>query len=180
MSKIAVVIPEANFRDEELFVPLEVWKKAGIETTLFSTTVGEVVGDLGGKATPQALLGTLDVDKFDAIAVIGGSGTITHLWENAELRGLLLAFEARKKLVTSICAGSVTLARAGLLSGKAATTYPVELMINELKAHGALYSADHAIRVGNIVTGDGPDGAGAYANMVVAALQHPEVVSAGN
>lgn len=176
MSKIAVVIPEAKFRDEELFVPLEVWKKAGIETTVFSTTLDEVVGDLGGKTTPQALLDTLDVSRFDAVAVIGGSGTITYLWDNSKLRELLLTFDASKKLVTSICAGSVTLARAGLLSGKTATTYPVELMINELKQHGASYTSDHAVRTGNIVTGDGPDGADAYANMVVSALQHPNAV----
>ncbi|HVE11180.1 MAG TPA: DJ-1/PfpI family protein [Paraburkholderia sp.] len=171
MKRIAVVIPPDKFRDEELFIPLQAWKQADIQTTLFSTVLTEVTGDVGGKATPDALLDSLQPQQYDAIAVIGGTGTVTHLWANQKLRDILLEFERARKPVTAICAGSVTLARAGLLTGKPATTYPAEPMIAELKAHGARYSSDHALTSGSIVTGDGPDGAQQYADQVIRVLE---------
>jgi protease I len=171
MKRIAVVIPPDKFRDEELFAPLQEWKKAGIETTLFSTVLTDVTGDLGGKVTPQALLESLNPDKYDAIAVIGGTGTITHLWANETLRSALRKFYDAHKATTAICAGAVTLARAGLLTGRDATTYPAELMIDELKKHGARYKNVHAITTGSIVTGDGPDGAKEYADHVISLLK---------
>ncbi|AQH05098.1 hypothetical protein A9R05_39425 (plasmid) [Burkholderia sp. KK1] len=170
MSAIAVVIPEDKFRDEELFVPMAIWKHAGIRTKLFSTVLNEVTGDLGAKAQPEALLENLDADHFDAIAVIGGSGTVSHLWKNVGLQTMLRAFDEKHKLVTAICAGAVTLAYAGLLDGIRATTYPADMMITQLEKHGATYAPDHAITVGNIVTGDGPMGASEYAEAVVQAL----------
>jgi protease I len=170
MRAIAVVIPEDKFRDEELFVPMAAWKHAGIRTKIFSTVLKEVTGDLGGKAQPEALLEDLNASDFDAIAVIGGSGTVSHLWKNAGLLTLLRAFDEKHKLVTAICAGAVTLAYAGLLQGKRATTYPADMMITELEKHGATYVSDHAITVGNIVTGDGPMGATEYAEAVIHAL----------
>jgi len=176
MSAIAVVIPEDKFRDEELFVPMAAWRHVGIRTKLFSTVLSDVTGDLGGKAQPEALLDDLNAGDFDAIAVIGGSGTVSHLWKNAALLATLRAFNEKGKLVTAICAGTVTLAYAGLLRGKRATTYPADMMITELEKHGATYASDHAITVGNIVTGDGPMGAREYAEAVIQALsaQHHE------
>jgi protease I len=170
MNAIAVVIPEDKFRDEELFVPMAAWKHAGIRTKLFSTVLNEVTGDLGGKAQPEALLEDLSASDFDAIAVIGGSGTASHLWKNARLLTTLRAFDEKHKLVTAICAGAVTLAYAGLLQGIRATTYPADMMITELEKHGATYASEHAITVGNIVTGDGPMGASEYAEAVIQAL----------
>jgi protease I len=171
MKRIAVVIPPEKFRDEELFIPLQEWKMAGIETTLFSTVLTEVTGDLGGKVTPQALLESLNPDGYDAISVIGGTGTIAHLWSNETLRSALRKFYEADKATTAICAGSVTLARAGLLAGRDATTYPAEPMIDELKKHGARYRNMHAITTGTIVTGDGPDGAKEYADHVISLLE---------
>jgi protease I len=171
MKRIAVVIPPDKFRDEELFIPMQAWKKAHIQTTLFSTVLTEITGDVGGKVTPDALLESLNPDQYDAIAVIGGTGTATHLWSNLTLRDILEKFDRAHKPVTAICAGTVTLARAGLLTGVPATTYPAEPMISELRAHGALYSSDHAITSGSIVTGDGPDGAQQYADQVIHVLE---------
>jgi protease I len=170
MFNIAVIIPEDKFRDEELYVPVAAWHRAGIATKLFSTVLIEVTGDLGGKAAPEALLSQLNVDEFDGVAVIGGSGTPLHLWNNVELAAILQSFNRKNKLVTAICAGTVTLAIAGLLKGKLATTYPADMMIKELQKYGARYTPDHAVTVGNIVTGDGPMGAVEYADAVIEGL----------
>jgi len=170
LKPIAVVIPEDKFRDEELFEPIEVWKAAGIPVTLVSTRKGLITGDLGGQAQASALIEELKVEDYSAISIIGGSGTVAHLWGHAGLIGKIQDFSAAKKPTTAICAGAITLAQAGLLKGKTATTYPVELMTKALEAEGAIYRQDGVIVHGEVITASGPAEAADFGRAVTAAL----------
>lgn len=167
---IAVVIPADKFRDEELFEPLDVWQAAGIPFVLASSRTGKITGDLGGESQATALIDDLQPEDYSAIVVIGGSGTVGHLWEHAGLQSRLKAFAAAQKLTSAICAGAVALARSGLLQGREATTYPLPLMTEALQAAGVPYCAAGLVDHGDIITASGPAEATAFAKAVAAAV----------
>ena len=72
---------------------------------------------------------------------------------------------------TGICAGSVTVAKTGLLSGRKAACYPVDVQIDELKANHVEYVEQHVVAHDDIITGDGPDGAREFGESLAAALR---------
>jgi protease I len=172
MSKKALlIIPPERFNEDELFHPKKELEDAGIEVTISSTITGEITGDYKGKATAEFIFSDLSTTDFDVISVIGGSGTNDHLWGNQELLGYLQQAYNDKVLVTGICAGAVTVAKTGLLSGREATCYPVDVQKNELKANNVKYVEQHVVTHDDIITGDGPDGAKEFGKALVNALR---------
>lgn len=59
--------------------------------------------------------------SFDILLIPGGAGTRREV-DNPALLGWLARAGARAQVITSVCTGSVLLARAGLLEGHPATT----------------------------------------------------------
>jgi transcriptional regulator GlxA family with amidase domain len=60
--------------------------------------------------------------EIDVLVYPGGRGTRTHLGDD-EVRAWLRSIHERARLTTSVCTGALVLADAGLLKGRAATTY---------------------------------------------------------
>lgn len=169
--KILFIIAPEKFYDDELLVPMKAVENAGIKCSIASTKTGEIVGVNGAKVEATLEISKLDISSYDAIGVIGGEGTITHLWPNKELIDLVQSAYQRGKLITGICAGTVVLARANILKGIDATCYPIDLMINELKAAEANYVEAKVVVVKNVITANGPDGAEEYGKALVAAIK---------
>ncbi|OYD08265.1 DJ-1/PfpI family protein [Paludifilum halophilum] len=171
MSKKALfIIPPDRFNEEELFLPKEELEKAGVEVTIASTKTGDITGDNQGKATAEVVFSDVSADNYHVITVIGGSGTIDYLWGNEELTSYLKQAYEKNILVTGICAGSVSVVKTGLLSGRKATCYPVDVMIHELKANKVEYVAQDVVAHDDIITSNGPDGAKAFGKSLVRAL----------
>ena len=170
INPIAVVIPEEKFQDEELFEPLAVWQAAGIPFVLASTRKGLIIGDLGGQAEATTLIEELSPVTHSAIVVIGGTGTVSHLWNHAGLKAKIKEFAGSNRLASAICAGSVVLAQTGLIGKRAATTYPVELMTRALEAEGVVYSQEGLIDHGDVITASGPTEAADFGRAVAAAI----------
>ncbi|WML50887.1 DJ-1/PfpI family protein [Neobacillus sp. PS3-12] len=172
MSKKALlIIPPERFNEDELFHPKEELENAGVEVTIASTVAGEITGDYDGKATSSVIFSDVSPTEFDVVSVIGGSGTNDHLWGNQELQGFLKRAYNEKVLVTGICAGAVTVAKTGLLSGREATCYPVDVQKNELIAVDVKYVEQHVVAHDDIITGDGPQGAKEFGKALVKALR---------
>lgn len=165
--KALFIIPPDRFNEDELFHPKEVLENAGIDVTVASTITGEIKGDYKGKVTSNVIFSEVPSNNYDVIAIIGGSGTIDHLWGNQTLIGYLQQAYKQKVLVTGICAGSVVVAETGLLSGRKATCYPVDVMINALKDNNVEYVAKHVVSHKDIITSDGPDGAINFGESIV-------------
>ncbi|MCM3738373.1 DJ-1/PfpI family protein [Bacillus cytotoxicus] len=171
MNKNALfIIPPDRFNEDELFHPKEVLENAGVKVTIASTKIGEITGDNQGKTKAEVIFSEVPVNDYDIIAVIGGSGTIDYLWENQTLISYLKQAYEQKILVTGICAGSVVIAQTGLLSGRKATCYPVDVMINALKDNNVEYVAQHVIAHNDIITSDGPEGAIGFGERIVETL----------
>lgn len=89
----------------------------------------------------------------------------------SKIQGFLKQAYNEKVLVTGICAGAVTVAKTGLLSGREATCYPVDVQKNELIAVDVNYVEQHVVAYDDIITGDGPQGAKEFGKALVKALR---------
>ncbi|WP_047154107.1 DJ-1/PfpI family protein [Aneurinibacillus tyrosinisolvens] len=168
--KALFIIPPDRFNEDELFAPKEELEQAGYEVTVASTTAGEVTGDNAGKATAELIFSAANAADYDVITVIGGSGTIDHLWGKQEVIDYLKSAYNSDILVSGICAGAVVVAKTGLLSGRQGTCYPVDVMINEVKANNVEYVEQHVVAYDDIITADGPMGAKEFGQALVKRL----------
>ena len=73
--KILIAIAPEKFRDEELAEPVAALQQAGIEFEIASTRRGACTGMLGARATATLSFEEVDPKRYDALLIIGGSGS---------------------------------------------------------------------------------------------------------
>jgi protease I len=168
---LVIVVPPDKYHDTEFSDPMLALDSAGVKVTIASTKIGTIKGVLKDSIQSTMLISDVQIKRYDAICIMGGTGTGKYLWENEQLKQLIVSFDKKEKLVTGICAGAVSLARAGVLKEKKATTYPVKGFIEQLENAGAKYSADPVIIDGRIVTANGPVGTRNFGRAIVRELE---------
>lgn len=168
MKKVVMIIPDDGFRDEEYLGPREILEKAGIKVSVASTTLGPVKGMLGAKVKPDILVKDINMGDFDAIVFVGGMGA-TQYWDDPLAHKLAQDAINKNRIVAAICIAPVTLAKAGILNGKRATVSSSEA--GQLKAAGAIYTAQPVEKDGNIITAAGPSAVRGFAEELVRALK---------
>jgi len=168
---VLMIIAPEQFRDEELLVPRQILTDAGYTVDTVSTRTGEATGMLGATETIETTLTTVDTQRYDAAIVVGGMGSLTHLWDNWELHNVLKALANAGKITAAICLSGAVLAKAGLLKGKKATVWPDEAAIQVLKDNGADYTGAPCTVDGNTVTANGPEASRAFGEAILARLK---------
>ena len=120
--KVVFIIAPEGFRDEELFIPLEILKKEGIKIDIASTVQGECTGVGGMTIKSNKTLGEINVSEYDGIIFIGGPGTILI---RKEAFALSIAREAneQKKVLGAICWAPTILAKSHTMNGRKATVW---------------------------------------------------------
>lgn len=171
MPKLLFVIAPERFRDEELLEPKRALEQRGVGVTVTSTRPGPAAGMLGASVAIDCTVQQANADEYDALAIAGGAGSPTHLWDSAPVRSLVQAFHGAGKPVAAICLSGAVLARAGILKGKRATVYPAERAILELKRAGATYVAEPVVVDGNLITASGPEAAAAFGAALISHLK---------
>ena len=165
--RVLLVIAPERFRDEELAEPRRAFESAGHLVTVTSTRPGQAMGMLGARVAVERSIALLDAAEFDALMIAGGAGATEHLWSHEPLRALVRAMHAAAKPIGAICLAPPVLARAGVLAGKRATTFPDPRAIIELKRGGATCVDALVVLDGTIVTGNGPEAAAAFGAALV-------------
>lgn len=163
-----MIAPE-NFRDEELLHTKEELERAGAKTTIACSRTGEARGMLGAKVKPDMRLDQVNVEDYDAVVFVGGSGSQVYFNDK---KALSLAGEAFKKgkKICAICIAPVILANAGILRGKRATVWNGEF-VERIERGGAVYTGKSVEVDGNIITANGPAAARAFGRTIAEALR---------
>lgn len=142
------VLGWANIDGEE---PIEL-VSAGLRPRLRAT--------FGFSVMPDALVSDLDLDSFDALAVPGGFAKAGFYQDalSEEFLAVIRHFEARGKLVASVCVASLALGAAGILHGRRATTYHQAggKRKAQLEGYGAQFVDEAIVIDGKLTTSTGP------------------------
>jgi protease I len=165
------VLAPVGFRDEELLVPIEKLRKAGVEITIAGLNMNESVGMLGAKAKAGILLKGVNIDEYDVLVLPGGKGSREYLIDNAEVLALVKTAYEKGKIVAAICSSCMIPAKVGILSGKTATCFTRPEDIEFLKKCGARYSGTGVAEDGNIITATGPGDSEKFAEKIIEALE---------
>jgi len=170
MAKVLMVVAQKNFRDEELLIPQEMLKTEGHDVKVASLARAKAFGMLGASVMPDMAVHEANPDFFDAIIIVGGSGS-PALAESEDVLGLIQNANARNKIISAICLGPMALARAGVLAGKKATIFKTEDSLKVLKQGGAKYSGEDVTVDGRVVTACGPEAANEFARALIEKLK---------
>lgn len=111
-----------------------------------------VMSDLGLAITPTMTMADAPRD-LDVLFVPGGTEGTLSVMGRADTMGWIKDRASRAKHITSVCTGSMVLAKAGLLTGKKATSHWVTRDV--LADFGAIPTNERVVRDGNILTGAG-------------------------
>lgn len=167
MKKILFVVPPSNFRDEEYFVPKQIFLAQGFEVETASFSLGLIRG-AGGKTTEaQFLVSEVDPSEYEAVVFVGGPGMV-DLVNDKGLIDLARRFHQAQKVVGAICAATAILANAGLLRGLSATCWDGARDV--LLRSGANLVNKPVVWSGRVVTANGPLAAKRFAETLIEAL----------
>lgn len=114
----------------------------------------------GFSVIPDALVSDVDLNSFDALAVPGGFAG-AGFYEDAlsePFLDVIRHFEARDKIIASVCVASLALGAAGVLHGRRATTYHQVggQRKAQLEAYGAQFVDEAIVIDGKLITSTGP------------------------
>lgn len=165
--KVVMIIANQNFRDEELQKPKEILEGNGAKVTIASSSLTKARGMLGATANPDVLYNKIKVQDYDAVVFVGGSGA-SEYWNDPTAHAIAKECVKNGKLLGAICVAPVTLANAGVLTGKKATVWSSEG--GKLKAKGVNYTGADVQEDGQIITADGPTSASKFGDALVKKL----------
>ena len=128
----------------------------GFDVRIATPSGGEAMSIGGVRAAADLAFGAVDPADLDVLLVIGSASWIEG--DNPETVALLQRAEAAGKVIGAICAGTLAVARAGLLADRPHTSNSLDF----LKARAAGYDgaaayvdAPWAVTGGRVVTAPG-------------------------
>ena len=169
MKKVYVFLAD-GFEDVEALIPVDVWRRGGLNVTTVSISDFPLVNSAHGvNVEADIMFEQGEFDDADLIFLPGGMPGASNLFAHKGVCKAVVDQYAAGKKVAAICASpAVVLAPLGILESKKATCYPgFESVLAENNATytGNLFTVD-----GNVTTGEGPAAAFPFAYELLAQL----------
>ena len=169
MKKVLIMLAE-GFETLEALSVKDICARAGIICNLCGVKNKVVVSSHGIKVESDVCFEDGEFNDYDAIVIPGGMPGSTNLRDNTKVISLVKEYYDNKKIVASICAGPIVLAKAGILDGKNVTSYPgFEDELGDVN-----YKEEVVVRDENIITSRGPATALEFSYEILKALGFEE------
>lgn len=175
--KIYLIIAQNDFRDEELFEPLEALKPTAYEPVILSPEKGTCTGMLNRTVESDMAIQDASIDESTrAVLIIGGKGSPGLMQEKNV--GTLLHKAGKKKLVIgAICLGPMVLASFDMLDERHATVFETEQSKKVFSQHNVTLIEEDVVTDDKIVTANGPHAAQQFAEHVIELLNEQNTIS---
>jgi protease I len=170
--KIALIIAFQDFKDEEYFIPKQIFEEFGVIVKTVSSKRGLAIGVDGGEALVDLNLNDFCAKDFDALVFIGGNGA-GKFFDNEDIERILQESKELDQIMAAICIAPAILAKNGILNGRKAAVWSDNMdtsLIQLLEASGAQYVDLPVIVDKNIITAKGPFAAREFAESIVKML----------
>ena len=166
MIKVAVLFA-TGYEEVEALTVVDILRRAGIETTMVSTTKDILVESSHAvKIQTDILFENVNFDQYDMLVLPGGGRGVELLDQFEPLDDLLKNFSHKNKYIGAICAAPSILGKRGLLRGRKACSYPTF----EKYLLDADIQKEPAVIDGKIITGRGMGCSTEFALSLVAVL----------
>ena len=113
-----------GFEETEAIAPLDLLRRAGVETATVGITGKIVYGSHKIGIEADILMDEMDLSKLEMIILPGGLGGVASARASRSTMNALKYAWDNGKYVAAICAGPTVLADLGITDGKKATCYP--------------------------------------------------------
>lgn len=170
--KIVMLIAQKDFRDEEYFIPKDIFQQQSHEVITASTEKGQAVGVFGGTTEANLAFGDIKVGEFDAIVFVGGSGSMRDM-DSKEVYKIAREAVSQNKVLGAICISPAILANAGVLKGKKATVWSSNMdksAVKMLESGGCDYQTENVVIDGKIITANSQEQARKFSEKVLELL----------
>ncbi|MCB1734501.1 MAG: DJ-1/PfpI family protein [Gammaproteobacteria bacterium] len=171
-----VLVPLANGCEEmEAITIIDVLRRGGIDVVSAGLEAGPVTGSRRSVLVPDTTLDAVLEDEFDMVVLPGGLPGADHLDRDPRIITLLQSMHRKGRYTAAICAAPKVLATAGLLDGRAATSYPG--VLDKIHVPGLRFTAEHVVKDDRVITSQGPGTAMDFALALIDVLVGRDVRS---
>jgi protein deglycase len=163
--KVLVFLPKAfETMEFSVFIDILGWARNDYGHNLFVDTCGfteKVLSTFNVPVIVDKTIGEIKVDEYDALAIPGGFGEFGYYEEAYDERflDLIREFNAKGKIIATICSGAFPVGKSGVLKNRRATTYHLKdgYWQNKLKEFGVNVVNEPVVVDGNIITSFCPE-----------------------
>lgn len=168
-----VLVPLANgFEEIEAMTIIDLLRRGDVEVITAGLTNEPVHAAHGVTVMADTTIDeAMNVD-FDAVVLPGGMPGASNLNEDERVHEMLRKMADSGKFTGAICAAPIVLAKAGMLDGKKATSYPG--FLDKMDVPKMTYTGAPVEQDGKIVTSRGPGTAMDFGLKMIEVLQGKE------
>ena len=161
-----LLVPLApGFEEVEAVTIIDVLRRAEVEVVVAGLEPGLITGSHGIAIQPDAALGDLDLDSFEALVLPGGLPGTDHLEADERIVRLTQRLAGEGAPTAAICAAPRVLHTAGVIEGREVTSHP---SVRGLLDGAIAVHAPAVVKSGAVTTSQGVGTALAFALSLVA------------
>jgi len=165
---VLLVVAQNDFQDIEYNTVRGELAAAGYGVSVAAPRKATASGVSGTRVDPDLSLSEARASVYLAVVFIGGPGT-EDLFDLEDAHRIATETVGQGKPLAAICLAPAILARAGVLVGKRATSYPSAS--GDLTAGSAIYTGADVEIDGKIITASGPEASSAFSRAIISALE---------
>jgi len=163
--KVLVFLAKAfEIMEFSVFIDVLGWARNDYGHNIFVDTCGfteKVISTFNVPVLVDKTIGEINVDEYDALAIPGGFGEFGFYEEAYDERFLKLIkeFDAKGKIIATVCSGAFPVGKSGVLKNRKATTYHLKdgYWQNKLREFGVNVVNEPIVVDGNIITSYCPE-----------------------